>query len=154
MNYIKKNKKKVFIIAIIAILVILLILGILFLMPNATKSTWGNRLDGIKEHKIDDTSIETIKSSITGTGKASKVEYRLSGRTMNFIITVASDVNRDEAIKLTSYITDNIEPDDQSYYDIQVMFETDGNSSEYPFMGYKHKSATEFSYSYVGDDSE
>lgn len=150
MNYLKKNKKKVLIIVGIVIILVLLIVCISALMPNTSRSVWGNRLDGIEEHEIKNESIDKIRSSVTGTGNASSVEYRLSGKTMNFTIKVNNDITKDKAKELTSYITSNIDNDDLTYYDIQVFFIKDDESDElFPFIGYKHKTATEFSY--VGD---
>lgn|SRR5574344_200033 len=144
MDYIKKNKKKVAIIAIVVIILILVFICLKLLMPDMTKSTWGNRLDGIEEHTIETASVDKIKTSITGTGKATAVTYNLTGRTMNFIITIPNSETRADAEALTSYITENISADDQSYYDIQVFYTSeDGNTN---FMGYKHKTASTFSW--------
>lgn len=152
MNYIKKHKKKVCIISVVVIILILVLLCLHTLMPDMTKSTWGNRLENIEKYPIANSDISKIKDSITGTGKATDVTYRLSGRTMNFIINVNSGVSRKDAEGLTSHITDNLSDDIKSYYDIEVYFTTSGDDTSYPFMGYKHKTSSTFSFSYAGDE--
>lgn len=152
MDYIKKHKKKVCIIAIVVLFLILVFISIHSLMPDMSKSTWGNRLDNIQNYSITDDNINKIKESLTTTGKVSNVTYRLSGRTMNFIIEVNSGVKRSDAEGLVSHITDNLTDEIKGYYDIEAYFTTSGDDTSYPFMGYKHKTGSTFSFSYAGDE--
>lgn len=150
MNYIKKHKKQVLIISIILVVFILLLMLIHTFMPNSKKNAWGNRVSDIANHPISDEVINKVKEDLKATGKVDDVSYRLSIRTMNFIITLKDGVKRADAIKLSDTFLKDLSDDIKSYYDIELYFKLDG-SEEYPFMGYKNKISSDFKYTYAGE---
>ncbi|MBR1377000.1 MAG: hypothetical protein IJ565_04220 [Bacilli bacterium] len=150
MNYIKKHKKGLLIIGAIVLIVVLFLAFIHTLMPDTRKSVWGNRINDIENHPVSDESLEKIKSDIIGTGKASSVTYRLSGRTINFVITLNAGVSRADGEGLVSHITSNLNDDIKSYYDIQVYYKYADSEDSNSFMGYKQKTSSSFSFTNAG----
>ena len=146
MNFIKKNKMGICI-GIAAILFLVLVAFFIKSLLPIGKTPWGNRLDGIEEHQIANQDIDKIKESIKATGIVRDVSYKNTGRILRFIIYVNDDVERKSAIALVSNITSVISSEDQSYYDIEVMFDKDSEDDAYPIIGYKHKTSNSFSFS-------
>lgn len=149
MNYIKKHKKETITIAIVVFVLILLLAVVHAILPDKSKSSWGNRLNDIKEHPISDTVIADVKKVLTDTKKVDSVTYRLNGRTMNFIISMSKDVSRADAEKVVPKILDKLDSNISGYYDIEVYI-TSSSSDEYPFMAHKHRNNSEFKFTYVG----
>lgn len=149
-KFFKNNKNGTIMAGIAILLVIIIVIFILAMLPDGSKSTWGNRLDGIENHKIAETDISKIETDIKGSGKATKVGYDLKGRTINFIIDVNNGVEVKDAKDLTKYILDVLSTDLKEYYDIQVFIVSEGDKN-YPLNGYKHKTSSEFSFTYTGE---
>lgn len=146
MKFIKKNKKWILAIIGIILFLVLVFFFIKALLPTGT-SVYGNRLDGIEEHIVADDDINKIKESLKATGHVSEVSYNNTGRILNFIIYVNDNVERKTASTLTNNIISVISADNQSYYDIQVYFDKKIEDENFPFMAYKHKTSSSFSFS-------
>ena len=147
MNFIRKYK---LLIGILIFLFIILIAGILIIGPSlffSNDKLYGNRLNNIEEHKISDTSVNEIKTSIKDNTNVKDVNFKKVGRILNFEIKVASETNIDEAKNLSNVILEKIDDEDKSYYDIQVFLTCDEESEVYPKIGYKHKTSESFVWS-------
>lgn len=139
MKYVKKNKKTFIAIGIFLLFVILLIPIKTALFPNAGKAIYGDRLDGIEKVKITDSQLSKAKDTLKDDA-VSKVTARVSGKTVEIIITVNQDVSLDTA---KSYGTKVIEPfkdSQKKYYDFQIFITKAEASDEFPIIGYKHHS--------------
>src|SRR5574344_1946143 len=148
MKFIKKNKILVIFIAVFAIVMIFAIIGIAkLLMPNGGTSVYGDRLNGIENVQIKDTTIGIIKQSILDTGKVETIEYDLKGKLMNFIITVKDTTDKVTATSLTDKILSNLTKKKKKFYDIQVFINSTSESEIYPIIGYKHTTSLNFSWS-------
>ena len=151
MNFIKKHIKGIIAIVIIIVIIVTLLLLVSTLMPDTKKSSWGNRISDIDNHPSTDEDINKVKEALTTHTSVEDVSYRLSGKTMNFIITVASGVTRSKAESLVSDITANLSDDIKGYYDIQVFYKSnDTEDTVYPFIGYKNKISSNFSFTKAG----
>lgn len=151
MKFIKKHKKGVIITAIVLVIVILLFALIQILLPNSTKNSCGNRVSDIKNHPISDETINKLKETLTSSSRVNSVSYSTVCRTMSFVVTVESGVERDSAKTLVEKITDNLDESITSYYDIEVYFKSlDSENKSYPFMAYKNKNSETFSYTNAG----
>ena len=145
-NFIKNNKVTVVAFIICVIFVILVFAVKLTFFPNEGTAIYGDRLDGIKEVEITDKQQEDIIKSLEDKDEVKKVSCDIKGRTLNVLITVNDDVELDPAKALTSTITENLEEDQTSYYDIQVFISKDNDDTRFPIIGYKHQNKDEFSW--------
>lgn len=149
------KKRKALKIGIIVFLVILLVAFIyFFVFPLFNTNKYGDRLDGIEEHEIASTVIDSISEDMKANEFVSDVNYHDEGRILNFIVTVNAGTAVADAQKLADVIMDKIEEDDQSYYDIQIMIKTSEEDENYPIIGYKSKQADSFDFGNVGGSSE
>ena len=145
-NFIKNNKVTVVAFIICVIFVILVFAVKLTFFPNEGTAIYGDRLDGIEEVEITDKQQEDIIKSLEDKDEVKKVSCDIKGRTLNVLITVNDDVELDPAKALTSSITENLEEDQTSYYDIQVFISKDNDDTRFPIIGYKHQNKDEFSW--------
>ena len=145
-NFIKNNKVAVVTFIICVIFVILVFAVKLTFFPNEGTAIYGDRLDGIEEVEITDKQQEDIIKSLEDKDEVKEVSCDIKGRTLNVLITVNDDVELDPAKALTSSITDNLEEDQTSYYDIQVFISKDNDDTRFPIIGYKHQNKDEFSW--------
>lgn len=146
MKFIKKYKNVMLAVIGIILFAVLVVFFIKALLPTG-KSPWGNRLAGIEEHVVVNEDIDKIKESLLATKYVAKVNYNNTGRILSFMIYVNDNIDRKTATSLVNNITSVISQENQSYYDIQVMFDKEAEDADFPIMAYKHKTSSSFSYS-------
>ena len=145
-NFFKTHKKQCMIGGIAFLVIFFLILIWLFIVPVFSNNKYGDRLDGIEDHKISSDTVKDIENSLKENDKVTDVTYNNEGRILDFIITVSNDMSTDDAKKLGDTILDKISDDDKKYYDIQILIDTEEENENYPIAGYKHKSEDNFTY--------
>ena len=107
-----------------------------------------HRLDGIEEVEITSKQEKNIVSKLEEKDEVKSVDTDIKGRILNVIITVNDDVELDPAKALASVITENLEEDQNGYYDIQVFIKkSNEEDTRFPIIGYKHQDKDEFSWS-------
>jgi divalent metal cation (Fe/Co/Zn/Cd) transporter len=154
MKFVGRHKKPI-VIGSSAVLVILVIFfAIFFVVPSFGTNKYGSRLDDKKEHSISNDSISSIKNKLQEKEGVTKVTYNKEGRILNFIITFDDSVNLDTAKEHSKIVIDNISEKNLKYYDVQVFLYTEEQKQGFPNIGYKHKSASDFSWGNVGERSE
>ena len=150
MDFLKKNKVYaigiiVFLIALVAIVIALWDI----LIPNSG-SVYGNRLEGIEENMPSDTIIDEIKNDLKSNTHVKEVEYTISGKILNFVIDVEVGTDKVSSVSFANKILEHLTEGQKNYFDIQVYFTcqseelAEGEESIYPFVAYKHRTATVF----------
>ena len=145
-NFFKTHKKQCMIGGIAFLVIFFLILIWLFIVPVFSNNKYGDRLDGIEDHKISSDTVKDIENSLKENDKVTDVTYNNEGRILDFIITVSNDMSTEDAKKLGDTILDKISDEDKKYYDIQILIDTEEENENYPIAGYKHKSEDNFTY--------
>ena len=145
-NFIKNNKVTVVAFIICVIFVVLVFAIKLTFFPNEGTAIYGDRLDGIEKVEITDKQQKDIIKSLEDKDEVKSADTDIKGRTLNVLITVNDDVELDPAKALTSSITENLEEDQTSYYDIQVFISKDNDDTRFPIIGYKHQNKDGFSW--------
>lgn len=144
MEFIKKNKILVSLL-VIAIVFFAAIMIIIFSNLSIGNNEYGNRLDNIEKYPISDEAINEIKTDISSYEKVTSVSYNLEGKLANFILTVDDSLEEETSKNYANKILENLSDDVKSYYDIQVLVDSDNEESEvYPIIGYKHKTTDMF----------
>lgn len=141
MKFIKNNKILITLI-LIAVIMFSTILIIIFSNLSSGNDEYGNRLDEIEKYPITDEVINNIKNEISSLEKVKSINYNLEGRLINFVIKVEDDLIVSEAKNYSEKILENFSDDIKSYYDIQILIDSNIDESEnYPIIGYKHKTS-------------
>lgn len=144
-----KNNKLTVITSIICLVFVILVFAIkLTFFPDEGRAIYGDRLDGIEEVEITSKQEKNIVSKLEEKDEVKSVDTDIKGRILNVIITVNDDVELDPAKALAPVITENLEEDQNGYYDIQVFIKkSNEEDTRFPIIGYKHQDKDEFSWS-------
>ena len=147
-KFIKNNKLTVITFIICLVFVILVFAIKLTFFPDEGRAIYGDRLDGIEEVEITSKQEKNIVSKLEEKDEVKSVDTDIKGCILNVIITVNDDVELDPAKALASVITENLEEDQNGYYDIQVFIKkSNEEDTRFPIIGYKHQDKDEFSWS-------
>ncbi|MEG0025918.1 MAG: hypothetical protein RR847_00775 [Bacilli bacterium] len=144
MKYIKKYKKQIIIIAII-LFVLLCAYSIWTMLPNSSKSLYGDRLDGIDVVEIDKSTLKKITKDLKQEQGVVKVNADIKGRLINFNVNVKKDIVTSIGNTLTPIILAGFSKDEKNFYDLQIFIT--GDDEQYSLIGYKHKTSKEFVWS-------
>ncbi len=151
MEFIKKNKKMVIIIAVALVILILLFGVIKSLMPDTRKSVWGTRTVDVPKHPISEEEISAVKEFYESNENVSSITYRLSGRKMIFIITVKEKTAKSVVEELSGKMLEKLSDDVKGFYDIELSYVCeDSENAEYPIMAYRNKTRHNFRFTYAG----
>lgn len=150
MKFLEFIKKHCFLVVSLLIILIVLIAGIILvknLFFSSHGDTFGNRLDDIEEHRINDEDLAKMKSELENIEQIISVENNIVGKRADFIIKVSSDVDVATAKGYADKILEYLKSDSKEFYDIQVMIiNEDEENINYPIIGYKHKTREGFSF--------
>lgn len=150
MSFIKKHKLVIIFSTIFLVLLVLAAFGLFKLLyPNYSKDKYGDRLKGIEEYKLDNDTLNSIKNGLNETGNVLDVQYHISGKIINFIITVDPNLQLDIAKSLGNKILELLDDKYETFYDVQVFLNANSESEIYPAIGYKHKDAISFTWNNV-----
>lgn len=145
-NFIKNNKVMTVALIICIIFVILVFVLKLTFFSSEGTAVYGDRLEGIEEVEITSNQQKDIVAALKEKEEVKEAECNTQGRILNVIITVNDEVELDQAKALTSSVTDNLEEDQKSYYDIQVFVKKTNDDTRFPIIGYKHQDKDGFSW--------
>ncbi len=137
-----KLRKKYIRIFLALVLVALLIGGLLFvkemIFSNDEKVIYGNRLKGIEKVPITDETKNKIKEGLKE--NTSSVKVRISGKIIYIIMKVKEGTTLETAHNLGNKSLEYFSDDEKSFYDIQIMIDMEGESNQFPIIGYKQHS--------------
>ena len=145
MNFIKKNKITIIIIAIFAVCVFIITGLINAFFPEEGTAIYGNRLDGIDKVAISDTTLKELEDKFKDDAVKS-VSARVSGKTIEIQMVVNDDVDPGTAKIYGEKTLEVFSKEQKEYYDIQVFAKKDIETVEYPIIGYKHKTKETFTW--------
>ena len=148
MKFLEFIKRHCFLVVSLLIILIVLITGIIVaksLFFSSHGDAFGNRLDGIEEHRINDEELEKIKNELENIEQVMSVENNIVGKRANFIIKVKADVDVETSKGYATKILDYLKEDSREFYDIHVMIiNEDEENQNYPIIGAKHKTREGF----------
>ena len=148
MKFLEFIKRHCFLVVSLLIILIVLITGIIVaksLFFSSHGDAFGNRLDGIEEHRINDEELEKIKNELENIEQVMSVENNIVGKRANFIIKVKADVDVETSKGYATKILDYLKEDSKEFYDIHVMIiNEDEENQNYPIIGAKHKTREGF----------
>lgn len=149
MVFLKEHKVKLIITSLVLILFIFTLLGIKELFyPDNKKSYYGNRLEGIENHNINQTKLKKLSEQAENAKGIVKISSNIKGRVINFNIQVDETVDLISAQSLGQQMLESFSEDERGYFDFQLFIDSEETENEiYPIFGYKHKTSTIFKWS-------
>lgn len=137
-SFLKKHRYTCILLLIFALIVVLGFKVKEILVPDEGKATYGERLQDIDKHKIDNKVYETIDEEFKENTNVSKITHRLQGKIINFIITVDDKVSIKDAKAIGDKIVSFFDEDTLGYYSVQIYVKKkDAKLNNFPIIGYK-----------------
>ena len=136
--FIKKHRYTCILVLIYILVVILGIKVKEILIPDEGKATYGERLKDISKHPISEEIYSKVDSEMKEDDKVEDISHRLSGKIVNYYLTVRNDVSKGDAKALGSKIITYFDEDALSYYSFQVyLIKKDETQNDFPIIGMK-----------------
>ena len=145
MKKVIKENKVLFVLALIVIISLILIgVGLVKYFYSSSGDKYGDRLNGIEEHKLSNTLSDDIKALYESGVESVSVDTK--GKIIYVIMDVSDGVSKVDAQSYAIKALDVFSDDDKSFYDIQFMITCKNASEEtttYPMEGYKNSNNTQ-----------
>lgn len=139
MRFIKKNR---YAIILVLVFILFLCLGVKLkdiLMPDDQKEAYGERLNELDKHKIEDTLYAKIKEELEKNENIVSITNREQGKIINFIVTVSDKMSIADAKKVGDSILAYFEGDAVGYYTFQIYVKkNDPKLNNFPIIGAKN----------------
>ncbi len=138
-DFYKKNS----ILATLSIIIILCFIVIMvacfqyFFMGIATNK-YGDRLEPIKNIKISNSKIESIKNNLEKNDKVKKAQTKLTGRIFYITIITEDNTSLEEGEGIAVTVLDLLSEKQKNSYDLQFFLKNENKDSGYSIMGAKN----------------
>lgn len=144
----KKTLKNNIVLLVLGLIVIVslavMVIGVFKYFYSSDGDKYGDRLNGIEEHKLNETLESDIKDLYESGVESVKTDVK--GKIVYVIMDVSDGVSKTEAQNYAVEALDVFTEDEKSYYDIQFMITCKNiseESSSFPMEGYKNSSNTQ-----------
>ena len=145
MNFIKKNKATIIVIAIFIVCVFLAMGVINFFFPEEGNAIYGNRTNGKESVRLSADIDDQLKDHLKEDAVKS-VSVRDSGKIIEIIMTVNDDVPIETAKIYGGKALEVFKEEHKKYYDFQIFVKKDIEAVDFPIIGYKHKTKDSISW--------
>lgn len=136
------SKHKGLSVVVILSLVLFIIMLILFISMffGGSSSKYGNRLDGIKEVKIDNNRLDGLNAKIEEYEEVEKCSSRIQGKIVYININFAESSKLDKAKEIAESALEEFSEDEISYYDFSFFLVQESEEEDGGFVvtGNKH----------------
>ena len=110
-----------------------------FIAPDKEGSAYGDRLSGIENYKIENSTINETTAKLSENAKVISADVRISGKIVNIKIKVENDFGKEDARKLLTSVFTFYNDGQKSFYDFQFMaMKDDYSTTDFPVIGYKN----------------
>lgn len=145
MSFIKKNKYTIIVIVAFIFVVFIGAKAMQILVPNEGKAIYGDRLAGIEEVKIKDTTMEQALGQLKENAMVVDASQVTRGKLVTFIVTVTDETSTESSKTLADVAIASFGEDQKSYYDFQVIIQKNDEAlNDFPIIAYKHHNQTNF----------
>ena len=73
-----------------------------------------------------------------------EVKVKINGKIINVLITINDEVSLEDAKAMAAPVLEALSKKQKEFYDVEVMIDKDGDSAQFPIIGYKHHSKKDF----------
>lgn len=145
-SFLKNNKFTIIAIVIFLVIVLLLVQVKNIFFPQKGNALYGNRLKGIEQVEITEKEQTKIKTNLESDSSIKTTTVRVSGKTLEVIITVNDDVSVETAKTFANKVIENCSEEQKAYYDVQVFIKKENGGNDFPIIGYKHYKKDSFTF--------
>ena len=141
MNKLKEIWGKNKVLIVLGIILIICFIAIIVVTVSyffgGSESVYGDRLDGIEDHPIEDSFVSEYTTNLESDDMIESVEFDTKGRIIYITINFVGDTSLVEAQSKTAASLETFSEDLLSYYDINftITSEATDNSDGFTLMG-------------------
>ena len=141
MNKLKEIWGKNKVLIVLGIILIICFIAIIVVTVSyffgGSESVYGDRLDGIEDHPIEDSFVSEYTTNLESDDMIESVEFDTKGRIIYITINFVGDTSLVEAQSKTAASLETFSDDLLSYYDINftITSEATDNSDGFTLMG-------------------
>lgn len=150
-KFYKENRVFVILMGIALVCIaVILVMAVSYIIGSATKDSYGNRLDGIKDVDIADKKLAEMETAVSEMEKVQKADINVHGKIVNFNIDFTNETAVADAQNLAISCLDFFKEDYINYYDIQFLFTKSASEESeevFPIIGYKKAGAETITWS-------
>lgn len=151
-KWISKNKGLSILLLLTIVFVVFILIILVELLVGGSSNKYGNRLDGIDQVQISQSTYDSVKSEVMDSELASSVETRLQGKIVYTTITLNSDTSVDKAKELAFNTLDNYDEKELSFYDFSFFLKWENEEEgDTIITGSKHSSLDTITWVKVGE---
>ncbi len=110
--------KLLFAICLLAFMIILIMLYIFFSLFAGGTNKYGNRLEGIEDVVISDSTKEEVVSFLEAKDEVSSASVRIQGKIIYIHIEYLRDISLDRAKEIANETIEKFDEDELAFYDI------------------------------------
>ena len=151
----KKNNKVKTIVIISVVVMVLAVIAIFgyIVYKNIFAGIESKRYEGLEQHVLSKEEIDAVKEAFSKVDKLEKIDvYTESNKgekskIIKIYITLSDDVKFSTMKDTCNASLEKISEENLAFYDVEVFIESKKeDSSEYPQIGYKHRTNEKFSW--------
>lgn len=153
----KFKKLKLGYIFAFVIIIAFAVLVLKLVLPSSGINKYGDRLEGIQDHKFTEKAKNKVIKSIKDKEQVVSCKIDVQGKLINVIFTVKKEVSKDDSKNIANESLASFSDDIKGFYDIQFAIKKKGEEGtkvtkqledekteeitvyEFPIMGYKNK---------------
>ena len=140
----KKNMKKIILIAIVVIVIFVLSL---LVYKNLFSSSNSSRYDGIENYELTADEINSAKDKLNELGSIEDIDIHINSKIIKIVVKLNEDIDFETFKSKANETISSFSEDNLSYYDVEIFVDSSNEESEiYPQIGYKFKTNSEFSW--------
>ncbi len=142
----KKNYAKYIKISII-VLVILLIFTLGFMAYKALfAGNENSRFVDLDKYKLSEKEIKSAKSKINELENIASVDVYTKSKIIRIVVNLKNDIEFETIKEKSNEVLKSFTESNLSYYDVEIFIDSKSKDSEYPKIGYKYKTNSEFTW--------
>jgi len=142
MRFIKKHINLFVFIGVIILIILGVVMAKNLFFPSETTAIYGTRLEGRNKVKIKDETKNKIKEALSE--NTENVTVRVQGKIIYVVVKGKAELSLDTAKSFSGKILENLTDEEKAFYDIQLLVENDANTNQFPIIGYKQHTKTDF----------
>ena len=120
-DFIAKHKGLSILIGLTIILFVILLIIFISLFINNGGGSYGNRLDGIEEVKIEDSRLKELSDTLKEKEEVKNAKVRIQGKIVYVVFEVTSETSIDTAKSIADSTLESFDDDELAFYDFSYL---------------------------------
>lgn len=135
----------------IKISIIVLIIVIIFTLGFITykilfAGNENSRFIDIDKYKLAESEIKSAKDKLNELENIENIDIYIKSKIIRIVVKLKSDIEFEKIKEKSNEVLKSFTESNLSYYDVEFFIDSNDKDSQYPKIGYKYKTNSEFSW--------